>query len=184
MTLTDFDPDGEIEGRRRGALRRVRAARRSAARDRATDVRRRPRRAAARLRRRRAPTAATSRAARSSARSYRFDVLADYGAFRDLQRHRLLTLEWQPLSTRHGYVEPAAIEEAGALDDWRAVMDQSAELYDALRRARAARRRALRRRHGLPRPLLHGHERPRGDARHRAAHRAAGASRRTAASAS
>ena len=30
--------------------------------------------------------------------SYRFDVLADYGAFRDLQRHRLLTLEWQPLS--------------------------------------------------------------------------------------
>src|SRR5262249_4518633 len=27
--------------------------------------------------------------------SYRFDVLADYGAFRDLQRHRMLTLEWQ-----------------------------------------------------------------------------------------
>ena len=54
---------------------------------------------------------------------YRFDVLADYGAFRDLQRHRLLTLEWQPLSPEHGYVEPAAIEEAGALDDWRSVMD-------------------------------------------------------------
>ena len=29
--------------------------------------------------------------------SYRFDVLTDYGAFRDLQRHRLLTLEWQAL---------------------------------------------------------------------------------------
>jgi hypothetical protein len=29
--------------------------------------------------------------------SYRFDVLTDYGAFRDLQRHRLLSLEWQPL---------------------------------------------------------------------------------------
>ena len=26
--------------------------------------------------------------------SYRFDVLADYGAFRDLQRHRMMTLEW------------------------------------------------------------------------------------------
>jgi thymidylate synthase ThyX len=63
---------------------------------------------------------------------YRFDVLADYGAFRDLQRHRLLTLEWQPLSPRHGYVEPAAIEDAGALDDWRRVMDRSAELHDAL----------------------------------------------------
>src|SRR4029079_16112469 len=30
--------------------------------------------------------------------SYRFDVLTDYGAFRDLQRHRLLTIEWQPLT--------------------------------------------------------------------------------------
>ncbi|HEY7291313.1 MAG TPA: FAD-dependent thymidylate synthase [Vicinamibacterales bacterium] len=64
--------------------------------------------------------------------SYRFDVLADYGAFRDLQRHRLLTLEWQPLSTRHGFVEPEAIEEAGALGDWRTVMEQSAALYDRL----------------------------------------------------
>ena len=66
---------------------------------------------------------------------YRFDVLTDYGAFRDLQRHRLLTLEWQPLSTRHGYVIPGAIEEAGALDDWRQVMDQSALLYERLRKA-------------------------------------------------
>jgi thymidylate synthase ThyX len=63
---------------------------------------------------------------------YRFDVLADYGAFRDLQRHRLLTLEWQPLTPRHGYTEPAAIEEAGALDDWRSVMERSAELHDRL----------------------------------------------------
>ena len=64
---------------------------------------------------------------------YRFDVLADYGAFRDLQRHRLLTLEWQPLSTDHGYTEPAAIEEAGALGDWRAVMERSAALEASLR---------------------------------------------------
>src|SRR5262249_41301142 len=49
------------------------------------------------------------------------------------QRHRLLTLEWQPLSTRHGYVEPAAIEDAGALADWRRVMDRSAELDERLR---------------------------------------------------
>ena len=63
---------------------------------------------------------------------YRFDILSDYGAFRDLQRHRLLTLEWQPLSPRHGYTEPAAIEEAGALSDWRDVMNRSADLYEAL----------------------------------------------------
>jgi thymidylate synthase ThyX len=64
---------------------------------------------------------------------YRFDVLADYGAFRDLQRHRLLTIEWQPLSTEHGYTEPAAIEEAGALSEWRTVMERSAALEAALR---------------------------------------------------
>jgi thymidylate synthase ThyX len=64
--------------------------------------------------------------------SYRFDVLADYGAFRDLQRHRLLTLDWQPLGTSHGYVEPAAIVEAGALADWHAVMTRSADVYERL----------------------------------------------------
>lgn len=67
--------------------------------------------------------------------AYRFDVLTDYGAFRDLQRHRLLTLEWQPLSTRHGYTEPDALAEAGALEVWTRVMDESAELYEAVRSA-------------------------------------------------
>jgi hypothetical protein len=66
---------------------------------------------------------------------YRFDVLTDYGAFRDLQRHRLLTLEWQALSTRHGYTEPDALQEAGVLEGWTRVMDASADLYEALRAA-------------------------------------------------
>lgn len=63
---------------------------------------------------------------------YRFDVLGDYGAFRDLQRHRLLTIEWQPLSTHHGYAMSEAVAEAGAEGAWRAVMQQAAELYEAL----------------------------------------------------
>jgi thymidylate synthase ThyX len=58
--------------------------------------------------------------------------LCDYGAFRDLQRHRMLTLEWQRLSTRHGYEQPAEIEEAGALTDFTQVMQAGAELHDAL----------------------------------------------------
>jgi thymidylate synthase ThyX len=67
--------------------------------------------------------------------AYRFDVLTDYGAFRDLQRHRLLTLEWQPLSTRHGYNMPEALAEAGGAGDWERVMDGSAALYERLRSA-------------------------------------------------
>jgi thymidylate synthase ThyX len=64
--------------------------------------------------------------------AYRFDVLTDYGAFRDLQRHRLLTLEWQPLSARHGFSEPEAIQEAGAQEDWLRVMEGSAALNAAI----------------------------------------------------
>ena len=64
--------------------------------------------------------------------SYRFDVLTDYGAFRDLQRHRLLTIDWQPLTPRHGYTQPEAIVEAGGDADWREVMERSAALYEAL----------------------------------------------------
>jgi len=63
---------------------------------------------------------------------YRFDVLTDYGAFRDLQRHRLLTIEWQSLTTRHGCTQPEAMIDAGGDADWRGVMDRSAELYEAL----------------------------------------------------
>jgi hypothetical protein len=66
---------------------------------------------------------------------YRFDVLADYGAFRDLQRHRLLTLEWQPLTPRHGWVAGDEIAEAGAREDWTRVMHDSAALHGALARA-------------------------------------------------
>ena len=45
---------------------------------------------------------------------YRFDVLSDYGAFRDIQRHRMLTIEWQRLRPYHGVSRPALIDEAGA----------------------------------------------------------------------
>ena len=63
---------------------------------------------------------------------YRFDVLSDYGAFRDLQRHRLLTIEWQALSPHHGYEVPDPVLDAGAEDEFRASMERSASLYMAL----------------------------------------------------
>ena len=64
---------------------------------------------------------------------YRFDVLGDYGGFRDLQRHRMLTLEWQDLTTRHGHEVPAELEDAGVADAYARAMDRSAELYETLR---------------------------------------------------
>jgi len=64
--------------------------------------------------------------------TYRFDVLTDYGAFRDLQRHRLLTLDWQGFTPRHGFNIPEAVDEAGVLADWRQVVEASGELSEAI----------------------------------------------------
>jgi thymidylate synthase ThyX len=61
--------------------------------------------------------------------SYRFDVLCDYGAFRDLQRHRPLTLEWQTLTPEHGYETPPQVSEAGLDEEWHRVMRDSAETW-------------------------------------------------------
>jgi thymidylate synthase ThyX len=63
---------------------------------------------------------------------YRFDVLGDYGAFRDLQRHRLLTIEWQRLTPNHGFIRPEVVAESGAGGAFDEAMQRSSELYDAL----------------------------------------------------
>ena len=63
---------------------------------------------------------------------YRFDVLCDYGIFRDLQRHRMLTLDWQPLSPANGYVIPDSVIDIGAESMWRGAMERMAALYDEL----------------------------------------------------
>jgi thymidylate synthase ThyX len=64
--------------------------------------------------------------------SYRFDVLCDYGAFRDLQRHRPLTIEWQRLRPAFGYDVPAEVEDAGLRADWDRAMELSRETHDAI----------------------------------------------------
>ena len=65
--------------------------------------------------------------------SYRFDVLGDYGAFRDMQRHRLLTIEWQRLTPHLGYARPELIDEAGGTAIFDDAMERSQALYDLLR---------------------------------------------------
>ena len=131
VTLTDWDPDGEVkvvaaalyavselpDDQLLALARKLGPAERRRVLDAYTGTRQN---------RRHKPGRAFERTA------YRFDVLGDYGAFRDLQRHRLLTLEWQPLSTRHGWVVGDEIAEAGALADWTRVMDDSAALHAAL----------------------------------------------------
>ncbi|MBW3604098.1 MAG: FAD-dependent thymidylate synthase [Actinobacteria bacterium] len=63
---------------------------------------------------------------------YRFDICGDYGAFRDLQRHRMCTIEWQELSCRHGYDTPAELDACGLRDTWADTLEQQAQLWQAL----------------------------------------------------
>ena len=60
---------------------------------------------------------------------YRFDVCGDYGAFRDLQRHRMLTITWQDLTPLHGYEIPADLEDAGLAGPFRDVLERQADLW-------------------------------------------------------
>jgi len=134
VMLSDFDPEGEIkvvaaalyESSSLPDDQLLRLARGMSAEDRAGVL-------AAyvgdRANRRHRPGRAFERT------SYRFDVLTDYGAFRDLQRHRMCTVEWQALSVAHGYTQPEAIIEGGgaAADaQWKQVMETCADVHDAL----------------------------------------------------
>jgi len=78
------------------------------------------------------PTGAGGPAALEST-TYTFEVVCDYGAYRDLQRHRLLTLLAQPLGTDLGYEVPPEVAGAGLGDRYAAVQESSAALARAIR---------------------------------------------------
>lgn len=62
--------------------------------------------------------------------AYRFDILCDYGIFRDLQRHRMLSIDWQRLSPTHGYITPESIDDISATAVWDEAMERARSLYE------------------------------------------------------
>jgi thymidylate synthase ThyX len=64
---------------------------------------------------------------------YRFEVVSDYGAFRDLQRHRLLTVQWQELTPRLGADIPEEVGLAGCGGAYRDALEVSAGAWETLR---------------------------------------------------
>jgi thymidylate synthase ThyX len=63
---------------------------------------------------------------------YRFEIVSDYGAFRDLQRHRLLTCQWQRLSPGLGADVPHELVAAGLGGDFERALDVSRGEYERL----------------------------------------------------
>ena len=65
---------------------------------------------------------------------YRFDVLSDFGSFRDVQRHRMMTIDWQKLTPTHGYATPPEIDDIGGAvtDRWHEGMTEMSALYQEI----------------------------------------------------
>jgi thymidylate synthase ThyX len=64
---------------------------------------------------------------------YRFEIVSDYGAFRDLQRHRMLTAQWQRLGCELGADVPEEVDEAGFGDGYREGLERSRTEWERLR---------------------------------------------------
>jgi thymidylate synthase ThyX len=63
---------------------------------------------------------------------YRFEIVSDYGAFRDLQRHRMLTVQWQRLSPDLGADVPEEVAAAGCGDLYARALERSRAEYERL----------------------------------------------------
>jgi thymidylate synthase ThyX len=65
--------------------------------------------------------------------TYRFEIVSDYGAFRDLQRHRLLTCQWQRLTPDLGADVPHEVVAAGLGGEYERALEVSRAEYARLR---------------------------------------------------
>ena len=66
---------------------------------------------------------------------YRFEIVSDYGGFRDLQRHRMLTCQWQRLGPELGAGVPDEVREAGAGSEYEAALELSRAEFERLETA-------------------------------------------------
>ncbi|HSH18190.1 MAG TPA: dTMP kinase [Candidatus Saccharimonadales bacterium] len=67
---------------------------------------------------------------------YSWDLVCDYGIFRDLQRHRMVDdLEWQQLTPRYGFDVPELVDEAGLTDDFEECFAISLKLHSLMQQA-------------------------------------------------
>jgi thymidylate synthase ThyX len=63
---------------------------------------------------------------------YTFEMFTNFGMFRDLHRHRILTMERQLLSTKHGYDIPAEIIDLDIAKDYKDCMYKCKEAYEVI----------------------------------------------------
>ncbi|KAF6242934.1 thymidylate synthase [Nitrosopumilus sp. b1] len=65
--------------------------------------------------------------------NYTFDLINNFGMFRDFHRHRALTLERQLLTTDHGYVTPKEISILNMEKEYKECMDKTKNVFNKIR---------------------------------------------------
>jgi thymidylate synthase ThyX len=65
---------------------------------------------------------------------FTFEVIADFGAYRDLQRHRTLTQDRQLLTCNLGYYTPQELIESGVEKEYRTAMEAARAAFDTIAR--------------------------------------------------
>ncbi|MFH1684934.1 MAG: FAD-dependent thymidylate synthase [Candidatus Micrarchaeota archaeon] len=63
---------------------------------------------------------------------YTFDVVANYGAYRDIHRHRILTQERQLLGPHLGYKLPTELVDSGYQNEFTNVMEEAKNTYEQI----------------------------------------------------
>ncbi|HTE18371.1 MAG TPA: FAD-dependent thymidylate synthase, partial [Armatimonadota bacterium] len=63
---------------------------------------------------------------------FTYDILVDFGAYRDIQRHRMATQTSQRLSCSHGYDVPELLEQCGFRARFEELMETAAVAYARL----------------------------------------------------
>ncbi len=64
--------------------------------------------------------------------NFTFEITADFGVYRDLHRHRLLTQERQLLSCHYGYYTPIEIVGTSLESDYHEAIKKAKEAYDTI----------------------------------------------------
>ena len=67
--------------------------------------------------------------------AYTFDIVSNFGMFRDLHRHRMLTMERSLLTTDHGYAMPPEAEAAGIAREYAECLGESRAVFERMRGA-------------------------------------------------
>lgn len=64
--------------------------------------------------------------------TFTFEIVADFGVYRDLHRHRILTQERQLLSCEFGYYVPPEIKNTEMEKEYCAALDRAKKVYDKI----------------------------------------------------